>query len=204
MFLSKINLDTFSRAAFRYEANPNALHGALCQAAHMSRRDGQLLYRQVNDRGRNAVYTYSAVPIDGSALPKGLKLAGQRNLTDWLASLEPGTVLAFDLLAVPAKKVHNSTSHNSKRVILRDQKERLAWVRKRLDSADCTVLELCEGNARRSRIHKGREQRTFFLSGYSYTGLLEVRNPQILKSLLERGVGSEKAYGYGMLMVSRP
>lgn len=203
MYLSKLDMDWTGRAAQRYLKNPNTLHGALCAAGHTARHEQHHLFRTVSEPGRNAVYVYSDEPLDESAIPAGLSLSAQRDLIEWIDTLAPGTLLAFDVVAAPTKKVASPSSRNSRRVLLRDQDERLEWVRKRCSRPGCKVLDVCENEHTKETVRK-RGGQPFYVHGYRYSGMLQVDDPKDLKVLLEEGIGSEKAYGFGMLMVSRP
>ena len=159
MYLTRFDMDVMDRTVYDYLRNPNKLHGALCAAVGNSRQGARLQFRVINDRRRHSIYVYTNTPFHDAGLPHGLQLEGQRDITEWVLALAPGTLLAFDVLAVPSKKIKQEASHNSRRVILRNPDERLGWVRRH-----------CESDG--------------------------------LEHLLADGIGAEKAYGFGMLLVS--
>lgn len=204
MYLVKLDLDVLNRKTYDYLQNPNLLHGALCAAVEKSREEARLLFRTVTERRRNSIYVYTRIPLREKKLPAGLQFIAQRDLTEWIYALQPSTLLSYDLLAVPSKKLFNDSSKNSRRVILRNSDERRDWVRRHFNTSGCRIQALDEGCEKRVHIYKGHENRSFIINGYTYTGYLEVVRPEALEHLLESGIGPEKAYGFGMVMIGRP
>lgn len=202
MYLTRFDMDVMDRKVYDYLRNPNKLHGALCAAAGNSRQGARLQFRVINDRRRHSIYVYTNVSFHGADIPYGLRLHAERDITEWVLSQAPASLLAFDLLAVPSKKVKQETSHNSKRVILRNLEERLGWIRRHCESDECRIMDIREYGEEHARIYKGNEQRSFMITGYKYAGLLQINHPAGVEHLISSGIGPEKAYGFGMLLVS--
>jgi CRISPR system Cascade subunit CasE len=116
------------------------------------------------------------------------------------AAVTEGKFFTFNLLACPAKKVP-SEGKNSKRVLLTTREDQIAWLARKgkqygffVDS-DSVVVRCCGALL-------GRKKGVFFRS-VEFTGRLQIiERKSFLKALLN-GVGSEKAFGCGLLMLTR-
>ena len=152
-----------------------------------------ILYRLRQERGRNAVYLYSACPVDPSRLLPGMTLTGSRDLTDWVSALTVGQLWQFDLLAAPMKKVSAEGKKNSQRRILRTEEERLQWLARKAEQSGFRILSVRELEYVRQSGRRAGSQ-AMYLDAYHYTGSLEIVDADDFRRALAQGIGSGRAY----------
>lgn len=92
-------------------------------------------------------------------------------------------------------------SHNSRRILLRDPEDRRKWMSRKLESGGCLLLDNIEGTEQISYIRK-QGSSPFVLNGFHYSGILQITDPEKFGKLISAGIGPERAYGYGMLLVT--
>jgi CRISPR system Cascade subunit CasE len=141
-------------------------------------------------------------------------------LRSFLDSLQQGERLRFRLRANPTKKVDtksgpNGERRNGRRVKLKTEAEQIAWLQRKASegsfevlavktSADSAALDVIdEGHAKGWR--PGADGRLGHLTFGTvlYDGHLRIIDPEVFRRTLERGLGSGKAYGFGLLSVGR-
>lgn len=140
-------------------------------------------------------------------------------------SLAEGTELLFRLRANPTRRIGKSgdgTNWKGKRVELRDEASRLDWLGRKggqggfmllsvrahsdvaggVSPADVRTVEEVKLTGRRPDPGAGGARLTF--GSVLFEGRLRVTNAALFREMLERGIGSGKAYGFGLLSIARP
>ena len=118
-----------------------------------------------------------------------------------LPSFRNGQVLRFTLLGCPAKKAAGE-GKNSRRVILRGEEAQLGWLKRQGAKNGFAVLEAhIAGKAEQFTVKKSENE--FHLSGVPFEGVLQINDADAFRMGFENGIGSEKAYGFGLLMVRK-
>jgi CRISPR system Cascade subunit CasE len=114
---------------------------------------------------------------------------------------------AFQLLANPTRKVtklgpDGQPTKNGKRVPLRTREEYVAWMDRKAEQGGFVV----DSEALRT-IQQGRD--TFQKKGahgthtaVEFQGVLSVSDPTQFHDVFTRGIGSAKAFGFGMLVIA--
>ena len=141
------------------------------------------------------------------------------------AALRQGMRLFFRLRANPTRKIDtksgpNGERRNGRRVELRDEESRLAWLQRKGEqhgfSLGTTRAFPPEPsplmfNASGSAMDKvtGRRGTTasnthMTFAGVTFDGELTIADESLFREALETGIGSGKAYGFGLLSVRRP
>lgn len=143
-------------------------------------------------------------------------------LDEQFAHVAVGQKFRFRLRANPTKKVDTKTGadgrrRNGRRVALNTTEDRLAWLARKgeqhgfsvLDaqfsngtkSAD--VLDVTEGRAVGARVNAdGKERSPVSFGSTVFEGRLAVREVEAFVSALKTGVGSGKAFGFGLLSIA--
>lgn len=152
--------------------------------------------------------------VDGFTDNPGLK--------EW----DPGTVAAgqplrFRLRANPTKKVDTKTGadgkkRNGRRVVLTSEAERLGWLERKATQHGFRVLEtrqsnpgtkelldVSEGRVTGNRPQAAEGQRTLTFGSVLFEGRLEVVDATLFRQALEAGIGSGKAFGFGLLSIAQ-
>jgi CRISPR system Cascade subunit CasE len=123
-------------------------------------------------------------------------------------ALRAGQVLTFRLRANPSKRLRAT----KKRVALRTRSEKVDWLSRRLKSGGFLLLETKEGPLvdivqdtllkayRKKQEESGpQEGHQVRIQAVLFQGHLEVVNPALARTTLERGIGPGKALGLGLL-----
>lgn len=202
MYLTKIELDTGSRAVRAALADCQKMHRLLCGLFGGSRQKAGLLYRLREDGSRCAVYLYSAMPVLSEKMLPFMQLAGQRDLTEWMTSLQQGRRMGFDLITMPSKKVPQPDGGNSRRRAFSTEDERLDWLSRKAAQNGFSVVSVAElASFDFSGFHSSQSGRMDW-KAWHYRGVLEIQNADAFLAALTAGIGPGKAYGMGMILLA--
>ena len=181
--------------------------------------------------GKAIVLVQSTVQPDWSRLPDGYVLAittgdnpACRRIDETLRAIPSGAKLTFRLRANPTRKVDTKTQpdgqrRNGRRVELGGEGERLSWLTRKAQEGGFRVLSVrdaptvldtrvtaeAHAGGRRSTGSAGRQQadRHLTLGSVLFEGHLVVEDPERFYETIEKGIGSGKAYGFGLLSLAR-
>ena len=202
MYLTKIELDTGSRAVRAALADCQKMHRLLCGLFEESRQEAGLLYRLREDGSRCAVYLYSAVPVLPEKMLPFMQMAGQRDLKVWMASLRQGQRMGFDLITMPSKKVPQPGGGNSRRRAFSTEAERLDWLNRKAKQNGFAIVSVMElATADFSGVHSSQSGRMEW-KAWHYRGILEIQDAGAFSATLAAGIGPGKAYGMGMILLT--
>ena len=202
MYLTKIELDTGSRAVRAALADCQKMHRLLCGLFEESRQEAGLLYRLREDGGRCAVYMYSSIPVLPEKLLPFMHLAGQRDLAEWMASLRQGRRIGFDLITMPNKKIPQLDGGNSRRRAFPTEAERLSWLNRKAEQNGFAIVSVGElESSDFSGSHPQHGSRMDW-KAWHYRGVLEIRDAEAFSAALAAGIGPGKAYGMGMILLA--
>ena len=203
MFLSRIRIKSQAFAAQYVLKDAYAFHKLLLQAFPCP--PGRVLFRidkTITDRQEQL-----AVLIQSQCQPNW-------NLCQWLEGNEVAPVISysprfvdrqqlyFRLRANPTRKKRRNGNENGARERILGGEAQLAWLRRKAESGgfslnQCRILTeqsltglKCSGN--------------HFLSFNSvlFEGTLRISNPLEFRRTVENGIGSGKAFGFGLLSVA--
>lgn len=115
-------------------------------------------------------------------------------------AVENGKFFSFHLRACPSKRLMGN-GQKGKRVLLSGRDDQLDWfVRKGSQHGFDVVPESLTLASPQSKV--GRNKGIFFQS-VDYSGRLMVTDKKVFVHALAGGIGAEKAFGCGLLMISR-
>jgi len=106
----------------------------------------------------------------------------------------------FQLTASPTKKIY-SEGKNSKRILLTKEEEQIDWLTRK-GQQNGFEISLPSIALHPFEAKSGRKKGIFFRS-IQFSGKLIVTEPTRFLNALVGGIGSEKAFGCGLLMLSR-
>jgi CRISPR system Cascade subunit CasE len=233
LYLSRLRLDARERAVRRDLADCQALHRTLLAAfpqAHAATGSARahfgLLYRveTIADDGSVPVLVQSCVAPDWTRLPPAYLLPdwdevdgyAVRRLDSRYAELRAEMALRFRLRANPTRRVARQGDRLSgKRVELQREEDQLAWLARKGADGGFRLLEVrtAAGVAdvrashgvnvlgRRPQEREGRRRMTF--GSVHFEGRLAITDADRFRVTLEAGIGSGKAYGFGLLSIAR-
>ena len=222
MYLSRLLLDPRSRTVRQDTANCYALHQRVMEGFPSVQADGNararlgILHRlDVEPRGNLwRLLVQSRVEPSWRALPSGYLLTTDDNpackeVGRFYATVSVGRLLQFRLRANPTKKIDTKSGpdgrrRNGKRVELRSVEEQLAWLRRKGEDAGFVALQAVPrpdkvAGARRADVGGGARM-TF--GAVVFDGVLRVTDADRFREALVQGVGSAKAFGFGLLSVA--
>ncbi len=201
MILTKYDLDLRSPSARQALLDCEDMHRNIQALFGGSRRDAGVLYRmRKTDRGCG-IYILSACPPEcgEEALRLGMVCVGSKDLSPLESLFLKDRMFRFELLTMPAKKESDRSKKNSRRRVLRDPEERLNWIKRKAEQNGFRLLSVSEeeGETLRARKQTGE----LWLHTTLFTGILQITEPEEFRTAWKNGIGPEKAYGLGMLML---
>lgn len=227
MYLSQLILNPRSRQVISELADPYQMHRTLSKAfaAGLSDEEGKIALQESRPlfRVEQAPLGKVLLLVQSQKEPRWDYLNGRNYLLEPAQSkpfnpqLEPGQVLAFRLRANPTKSDSSQRAekrNRGKRVGLFQDNERRAWLLRK--AAHCGFEIPVVGKSQRDEpVHdfrltdedatnatpKSGKQATF--SAAVFEGRLVVRDVDAFHSALENGIGSAKAFGFGLLSLRR-
>lgn len=210
MYLSLLTLQKGAPSVRQCLRNAHDMHRTVMSGfgdvePSAARSELGVLYRLQEKRsGELYLYVLSSVYPDWSRLQYGFRQAAgsPKNLDALQEALIPGRVLGFDLLCMPAKKVACDRK-NSRRRLLVTQEERAQWLSRKAEQNGFLLCWLREEGQSKVYVHKGRPDGKAVYTGVHYRGELRIMDAQKFWRAFASGIGSGKAYGMGMLMLTK-
>ncbi|GAM10682.1 CRISPR system Cascade subunit CasE [Geobacter sp. OR-1] len=200
MYLSKVMI---SGTACR---NPYEIHRALWKLFHEDAEAERDFLFRVGQSERNS----AEVLLQSFRKPEiSVETARILGCKEYPLTLQEGQRLRFLLVANPIKMINdeggrkNASGEPKKcRVPLVKEEDQRAWIeRKFLDVAQLENLVIDPVFPLRFR--KSKEDRAGKIQQVSFQGALSVQNPESMISLIKTGIGPAKAFGCGLLSLSR-
>ena len=203
MYLTKLELPLRSRKAVGAVTDCQKMHRLISDLFGVERRTEDILYRMRIVSGVVQIYLYSAEPP--RKIPEGISLIGQRNLSEWLAQIQPGQSWGFDLLTMPSKKVYqDERDQNSRRRVIRIPEERIQWLHRKAEQNGFEILQVQERDQSSAMgRHPLERGGAMYWDSYHYQGTLRVIDAARFCHALETGIGPGKAYGLGMMVLRK-
>lgn len=223
MFLSNLILNIHHRDVRRDLADCQQMHRTLLAAfpqaeSETARAEFGLLFRvETNSRtGGVTVLAQSRTLPDWQRLPAGYLLA-EPLASDIADKYKPEVLhnqrqLRFRLRANPTRKIEtkslpDGTKRNGKRVELFRETDQIQWLRRKAETAGFRVLQL-RLNPDVSNVRAQPETKTISrtkrltFGSVLFEGELEITNAEAFLAALTHGIGSGKAYGFGLLSIA--
>ena len=231
MIFSRLIINTRSREVARDLADRQQLHRTILSAfpdgaAVAPRESFGILFRiDYRKGGPAALLIQSREKPDWNALPRGYLStpAESKDISAAWNGINKDAVLRFRLRANPTRKIETKTRadgirRNGKRVELRTEQEQLIWLRRKGEDggfeivsvrtapqvADVRVSDEGTIGGFRSSLPvsgaNGKRRLTF--ASVLFEGKLRVIDPVKFRGTLEHGMGSAKAYGFGLLSIA--
>ena len=206
MFMTCVEIDRLHPSARQALADCCDMHRNVMRLFASSndsinRNEEQVLFRVIEQQNRINLYVTSKKRPDLSKA--GWLVADQcrqRNMQPLLDAFSVGQVLSFDLLAHPSRKT-KVEGKNSARVFLRTPEERLLWLTRQGEKYGFRILNLQEDEP--YDLYGKRATGKIVLRVVRLKGQLQITDVDAFRAAYPNGIGPEKAYGLGMLLLSR-
>lgn len=230
LYLSRLLLDCRSRRVMKEIQYPYEMHRTLSLAFPASseeqRNSSGFLYRVEDDKQSPIVkvFVQSRIQPDWQKLQEisGYLYASEsaiasKDIMPAYQHLQNGQMLAFKLRGNPTKRVgKQGDPHYGKRVELFREEEQIKWLmRKGITGIDgrgggFAILEDDEGihvNAynegkKTGRKHEGEQGVIMTHHSVLFDGILRITDAEKFRQTLLCGVGSGKAFGFGLLAIT--
>ncbi len=222
MYLSQLILNPRSKQIRSEVANPYEMHRTVMHAfaRHAEKGDRVLFRLEIHPRtGMLTLLIQSLLEPDWAFLdvpeksyllpltecPPGVE--ANPALKVFELGLNPGQNLIFRLKANPTVKKTVQTAGKEDRKTrhgLRREEEQLKWLKYKLEACGARLVSArtCnETKIKGERRQPDGHQELTFLS-VQFDGVLEVKDPAILNTALQAGIGSGKGLGFGLLSLA--
>ena len=203
IFLSQIYLDPFNPSVRQAMKNHQDMHRNIMKAFQGPRKNSEVLYRLVEKKDSYEIIVLSKERPKWEFIQSNGYIC--LNITDYSNILErfhDGVVLRFNLRAAATKKVKRNGAKNSSRVCLKTVEERAGWLERQ---AYNNGFELLEMNEVRSDIlfSVRKTDDSFQFRATEFAGVLKIVDHELFSRSWPNGFGPEKAYGMGLMLLSR-
>ena len=231
MFLSQLSLNTRKAEVHRALASPYEMHRTLMRA-FPDRADGgagRVLFRLEVSREEDrppVVLVQSEHEPDWTPLkqrdyanvsgPKRIVLTSSETTAQPAdaARIRTGDRFRFRLVANPTVKRKVDGRKNGRRDACVTEEQQLAWLSRKGESGGfrLTMIETDDGRqvpnvtvtpTGRMTSSRRKDNRRITHHGVRFEGVLEVTDANQFARTLESGIGSAKAFGFGLLSVAR-
>lgn len=229
MYLTRLILNPRSRAVWRDLSDCHAMHRTVMSGfpdlEDDSARDKLGVLWRLESQNRAGL---PELLVQSEVLPHWSKLPDDylhrvpdnpscKDVGAAYSALESGRLLRFRLLANPTRKIDTRTGpdgkrRNGRRVELTSEEDRLAWLQRKAASGGFELVQVAMGSALDVQVspamrlggwrrHEAEKRRLTF-GAVSYEGVLKVVDAALFRQTIENGIGTAKAFGFGLLSVA--
>lgn len=184
-------------------SNETYTHAALLQLFNSTRLANDVLYQTLNvdvvDEfivSHLLVYSKTApklpetVPYGFTSVPE---IVGCKEVEP---KFKKGEVFAFDAVLNPSKK-----DRESKKRFISNPQDRQAWLERKFKESGAKIGRVSE--TEKKVVYIGHDYGKGKFVSVHYKGLIMVEDPEAFQKAYQEGIGREKAYGCGLLALTR-
>lgn len=207
MYMSCFRLKTNSPSVMQCLRDANDMHRNVMKmfpqvSDASARKELGILYRLYRMDHETRLYLSSNSCPDPSALSHGFEMIDTpKDLAPVLDGFTAGRTYRFDLFASPTKKVE-SNGKNSKRVFLISSQDRLEWLKRKAADAGFQIVWAREEGQETVRAAIRQGESAITCVGVQFCGVLRVADGAAFQKAYTEGIGSQKAYGMGMMLLA--
>ena len=204
MYLSKLTLNPRSRAVQRDLARPHDLHKTIMAAFPdgLDKKRERILFRleQSTESQQVSILVQSQDQPDWSEIAPGYLLNLPNNPATKAINLrlQPGQQLDFPLRAISTKRLSAGTGNKGKRIGLYKMEEQIDWLQRKATDHGFQIYNTMP--TQQQLVDDHRQNLKFF--SVQFDGILQVTDPERLLTAIQSGIGSGKAFGFGLLSVA--
>ena len=201
MYLSQLILNPRHRAVQRDLSRPHDLHQTIMAAFpdNLDKAKERVLFR-IEQRAQPQqliLLIQSQEQPDWSKLPASYLLDDPATKAVNL-QLQPGQRLSFRLRANPTKRLSAGKGNNGKRIGLYKLEEQINWLQRKATDHGFAIHSAMP--TQQQRVDDRRQDLKFF--SVQFDGILQVTDPTTFLAAIQSGIGSGKAFGFGLLSVA--
>ncbi|MDA8345349.1 MAG: type I-E CRISPR-associated protein Cas6/Cse3/CasE [Thermaerobacter sp.] len=225
MYLSRLTLNARSAMVRKDLTDCRRMHRTIMSAFPVCEGDARAAYRilhRIETLPRSNTLTMlvqSEMEPRWADLPKNYLAMGHepevKGIDQSLAGIRRGMVLNFRLRANPTKKVDTKSGpdakrRNGRRKKLQGEQEQVGWLLRKASSGGFAVLDVRRteeagevgSTSRIADSTEPYEQVQMFFGSVLFDGTLQVTDAERFRKTLADGLGSGKAFGFGLLSVA--
>ena len=204
MYLSKLVLNHDSYRVQKELGNPYQLHRTIMNAFPDNlkelTRDGRVLFRVEKNSTQSVPY----VLVQSTLCPDWIILLNNEYLLKNplfkqfnYPQFIKGNKYKFRVFANPTKKVEG------KRVGMYNEEKQYEWLKKKAELGGFNLIHVSITRKEKiiAKIKKNSNKMT--LDGVQFEGVLQVIDVERFENTLKNGIGSGKAFGFGLLSISK-
>jgi CRISPR system Cascade subunit CasE len=205
--LYRITLNPWNTLVQRDLSQPYEMHRTLSTALHKLGMKERMLYR-VEIEGQVARVLVQTATLAGGleeALPEkyAVSVDGPKSLDSALNALKSGRMYRFRLLANPTVKLKRDDGSPVRVPLLRPDstdniKGYLDWLQRKGKLHGFELVQVIDSPMRLDSTIKGQKVP---LIAVCFDGLLKVNDAERLREAVSSGIGSGKAFGFGLLSI---
>lgn len=207
MYLSRLILSPRSRAVQRDLARPGEMHKTVLRAFpnDLAEATERVLYRldQQPQTQHLCLLVQAQGKPDWSKLDAGYLLADMADnaaVKEVALRFQPGQRLAFRLRANPTKRLSAGKGNIGKRIGLYTLEEQIQWLQCKGVQHGFAIQSVLP--TQQQRIDQRSSERDLKFFSVQFDGILQVTDPERFLVAIQSGIGSGKAFGFGLLSVA--
>ncbi len=217
MYLSRLILNPRSKQVQAELANPYQMHKTIMQGfPHTLPPEERILYRLDLDSQYNApellvqsIHQPNWDHLFDETKDYLLSINAAGSLNPDVKPFNPqfiaGHSYLFRLRANPSKKVVQEGKSQGRRVGLYREDEQINWLGRKLTQNGCSLVDvrITKQDNQGGNIKRDQQVHKLNFAVVRFDGILRVNQPDLLKIAIEKGIGSGKGLGFGLLTLAR-
>ncbi len=166
------------------------MHAQIQSMFGTSRQDSGTLYSVID---KYIIVKSDLIPVNDAIFTK---YKDTKCLDPLVSSWKEGDTFNFEIITAPCASVHG------KSLSIKDRDGRLNWLKNQFKNRGADVILLREGREFRYNVKTKKNMRPFCFKPRQYSGILRITDKDAFVEMYSRGIGEQKAYGNGMLVLS--
>ena len=178
---------------------------------------GDILFRIEEDIDKATIYIQSLSVPDPSKSQLFNTISETMSFIDmdeYYKDIKDGDTFKFVLNCRPTVQKRNNENGNSKKRVIYNPSKREKWLYGKGIKCGFELLNLFEKDSIKYNVDTAaalgslsdskntkNKPKEFYIDGLSYVGSLKVKNVELLKQTLRKGIGPSKAHGFGLLIL---
>lgn len=203
MYLSKIQLNAYHPDVRRDLSNAYHLHRTLCRVyAEPNTQAPRFLWRMINPQ-TGLILAQSPVEPKWEVLPR--QYLAEENTKNPIVEWKTTEKLWFSLCANPTvTRKTKPEDRQGKRHGVYEPAEQLEWLHRQAERCGFEVVTARVLESKREKYYKAKIKRDVVLGVAHFEGYLRIADLTLFTQCMEQGVGHGRAFGLGMLMLTKP
>ena len=205
MYISKLVLNPNSYRVQKELSNPYQLHRTLMcgfpNNLKKLKRDGRILFRIEKKENQN----YPLILIQSTLCPdwsfliedEGYLLKNPLFKQFNFPQFKKGNTFWFRLFANPTKK------DTGKRVGMYTEEEQYEWLKRKCELCGFNIIHVNITRKENITAKVNKKSKTMTFQGIQFEGVLQIKDSKQFNSTLKNGIGSAKAFGFGLLSIAK-